>query len=404
MKILHIHKFFYLRGGAEFYFQGLMAKQRAQGHEVHAFATRSDRDLPSQDKDYFVRYNAYDRFEGPWRDLAKAKDFIWNSEARKSLVELLADIKPDVIHLHNIYHHLSSSILGVIRESGIPCVQTLHDYKLACPNYAMFTQGKACERCKGGHYCQAIRHNCLRGFWPSMLAAAEMSFTKYNQSYERTVKTFICPSRFMQEKMREWGEPPGKLVHLPNPTDIPARLDGQRDTGPYVFVGRLSPEKNVETLIKAFTKTDKAELLVIGEGPERLRLEKLAQESATENRIQFLGFRSGDELEAHRIKARALLLPTISYENSPLTVLEAMAHGVPVIASRIGGIPELVQDGLTGLLVEPGKVEAWIEALEQMESFTSDQRLAMGDAGRELAIKSHGWEQHLSELEKIYRF
>ena len=402
MKILHIHKFFFLRGGAEFYLQGLMAKQRAQGHEVHAFATRSERDLPSQDKDYFIRYNAYDRFEGPWRDLVKAKDFVWNSEARRSLAQMLADIKPDVIHLHNIYHHLSSSILGVIRESGIPCVQTLHDYKLACPNYSMFTEGRACERCKGGHYCQAIRHNCLNGFWPSVLAAAEISFTKYDQSYERTVGTFVCPSRFMQEKMREWGEPPGKLVHLPNPTDIPDHLGGQRDTGPYVFIGRLSAEKSVDTLIKAFAKTDKAELLVIGEGPERLRLGKLAQELAG-GRIRLLGFQSGTDLDRYRSQARALLLPTISYENSPLTVLEAMAHGVPVIASRIGGIPELVRDGLTGLLVEPGNVEAWIEALEQMESFTSAQRIAMGDAGRELAVKDHGWDKHLTELEKIYR-
>ncbi|MHB8830861.1 MAG: glycosyltransferase family 4 protein [Patescibacteria group bacterium] len=401
MKILHVNKFFDLHGGAEFYLHDLMTRQAKLGHEVHILATQAENNPPSVDEEYFVTRYHYDRSEGAWRDVKKAVNFLWNNEAKKSFGRMLADIKPDVIHLHNIYHHLSTSILAEVRQSGIPCVQTLHDYKLACPNYKMFTEGKACERCKGGHYCQAIRHNCLNGFWPSSLAAMEMAGTKLRQSYERTVGTFICPSEFMKNKMTEWGEPSGKMVLVPNPVDVPERVSNDRGTAPYVYVGRLSYEKGLETAIRSFARVPLAVLEVVGQGPEALRLQRLAQELAPE-RIKFLGFLGGAALADYRDKARAFVMPTVMYENSSLAILEAMAAGVPIIASDIGGIPEMVKDGVNGFLAKPGDVESWIEAINQMESFSSEQRLEMGDAGRELAKNNHNWERHLKQLDEIY--
>ncbi|MFA6099416.1 MAG: glycosyltransferase family 4 protein [Patescibacteria group bacterium] len=401
MKILHVHKFSDLRGGAEFYMHQLMAHQKKQGHEVHIFSTRSGQETGFEDEKYFVTRHAYDKTEGVGQDIKKAASFIWNAPARKSFARMLKDIKPDVIHLHNIYHHLSTSLLAEVRSSGIPCVQTLHDYKLACPNYKMFTEGKACERCKGGHYCQAIRHDCLNGFWFDVLAVAEMNMTKFKQSYERTVKTFICPSEFMKNKMTEWGEPPGKLKHLANPVDMPEKISDDRGKGPYVYIGRLAAEKGLDAVIKAFARLPSSELLVIGEGPERLSLQRMADELSASN-IKFLGFQSGEALVGFRSRARALIMPTLMYENSSLAILEALAWSVPVIGSDIGGIPELVKDGINGFLVKPGKVDAWIEAIEQMEAFTLSQRLEMGEAGREIAKKDHNWEDHLKQLENIY--
>ncbi len=401
MKILHVNKFFDLRGGAEFYLHDLMARQKKLGHEVHVFSTQADKNLPSVDEEYFITRYHYDRSEGAGRDVKKAVNFLWNKEAKKSFSRMLVDIKPDVIHLHNIYHHLSTSILAEVRQSGIHCVQTLHDYKLACPNYKMFTEGKACERCKGGHYCQAIRHNCLNGFLPSSLAALEMAGTKFKQSYERTVKAFICPSEFMKNKMIEWGEPSGKMVYVPNPVEIPGHVSNDRGTAPYVYVGRLSHEKGIETAIRAFARVPSAELEIIGQGPEALQLQRLAQELAPE-RIKFLGFLGGAVLADYRDKAKAFIMPTVMYENSSLAILEAMAAGVPVIASDIGGIPEMVKDGVNGFLAKPGDVESWIEAINQMESFSSEQRLEMGDAGRGIAKQNHNWEKHLKRLNEIY--
>jgi len=402
MKILQINKFFDLRGGAEVYMHELSEKLRERGHEVHAFSTKSPKNLQSDDKEFFVRRYNYDRKEGMAKDAEKAFNFIWNKEAKQSLDAQLTEQKPDVIHLHNIYHHLTSSILSIIRKHKIPCVQTLHDYKLACPNYKMYTQGSVCERCKGGKYHNAILHKCLfPGLAPNILAAAEMSLTKITHSYERTVKTFICPSKFMMQKMEDWGEPPGKLTYLPNPVQIPAEASSARGRGDYVFIGRLYPEKGIETLIRAAARVPSVKLCVVGEGPDRHKLESLANQIA-EGRINFLGFQTGEELKRIRREAKALCIPSVWYENAPLTALEAMAEGVPLIASDIGGLPELVTDGVSGFLAKPDSIESWIEALQQMETFTNEQRLELGDYGRDQAIKNFGWESHLDALERIY--
>jgi glycosyltransferase involved in cell wall biosynthesis len=402
MKILQVNKFFDLRGGAEVYMQELSRKLRKRGHEVHAFSTKSPKNLQSDDKDYFVtRYN-YDRKEGMVKDAKKAINFIWNKEAKQSLESQITKQKPDVIHLHNIYHHLTSSILSVIRKHKIPCVQTLHDYKLACPNYKMYTQGSLCERCKGGKYYNAVLHQCLfPGLAPNILAATEMSLTKITHSYERTVKTFICPSKFMLEKMEEWGEPPGKLAYLPNPVEIPAQVSASRGHGEYAFIGRLYAEKGIETLIRAAARVPSIKLNIVGEGPDRNKLEALANQIA-QGRINFIGFQTGEKLQTIRQEAKALCIPSVWYENAPLSALEAMAEGIPLIASDIGGLPELVTDGVSGFLAKPDSIESWIEALQQMESFTSEQRIELGDYGRDQVIKNFDWESHLESIEKIY--
>lgn len=403
MKILHVNKFFDLNGGAEVYLHSLIKKQQEVGHEVHAFSTRSERNLPTVDKNYFITRYAYDKAQGAFLDLKKAKNFVWNTEAKLSFERQVLDLKPDVIHLHNIYHHLSTSILGVIKKHSIPCFQTLHDYKLACPNYKMFVKGRPCERCLGGKYYNAVCNKCLVGFWPSLLASSEMYMTKFFQSYEKTVTRFICPSDFMLQKMRDWGEPPGKLVYLPNPVEQTKELSVLRGTGDYVYVGRLSAEKGPEILIRAFLRANtKNKLLIIGDGPQKFELRQIVEQSGTD-KVRFLGFLDSAQVAVHVSTAKALIQPTLMYENSSLAILEALAWGTPVIASNLGGIPELVQDGVDGFLVEPGKIESWIEAVNQMETFTLEQRLEMGDAGRELVSQKHTWEKHLVGLERIYR-
>ena len=405
MKILQVNKFFDYRGGPEFYIPELMSRLEARGHEVHVFATRSESNRPTPDRDYFVTRYAYDRHEGAWRDAVKAVNFVWNREARLSLERMIADIKPDVIHIHNAYHHLSSSVLKTIRESKIPCVQTLHDYKLACPNYMMFTQGAVCERCKGGHYCQAIKHRCLfPGLLPNMLGAFEMAMTKAFQSYENSVTTFISPSKFLMDKMIEWGEPPGKFVHLPNPIEVTdmenSTASVESDSDSYVFVGRLYANKGVETVIRAAAGAG-VKLDIVGDGPERQRLERLASELCPD-RVTFHGFKTGESLENIRRRSRAVLVPSIWYENGPFVILEAMGLNLPVMASDIGGIPEMVQNNVTGMLVKPGSVEDWTQAFRDMELKNPDQRRAMGQAGRLAVQQGWNWGTHLTKLEEIY--
>ncbi len=404
MKILQINKFFELRGGAEVYMHQLSGKLQSRGHKVHAFATKSSKDLQTEDRKYFVTRHNYDRKEGMVKDSKKAVSFLWNREAAAALDLQIQDTKPDVIHLHNIYHHLSSSILSVIRKHKVPCVQTLHDYKLACPNYKMYTQNSVCERCKGGKYYNTVLHQCLfAGIAPNILGAAEMTFTKLAQSYEKTVKTFICPSKFILQKMEEWGEPPGKLTYLPNPIETPENLMRQKEDGNcnYTYIGRLYPEKGIHILIRAAARVPSVYLNIIGEGPQKPELEELAK-SIAPGRVNFLGFLAGSELAEARRASKAICVPSLWYENAPLSVLEAMSEGLPVIASDIGGLPELVDDGITGFLAKPGSIESWIEAFRQMEQFTSEQRFELGSAGRQKVIDHFNWEDHLKNLESIY--
>ncbi len=401
MRILHINKFFDLHGGAEMYMHRVMEAQRRAGHEVHALSTRSEKNLPSPDASSFVTRSHLDRSEGPAKDAIKAMRFLWNREAEVACQQALETIRPDVVHLHNLYHHLSTSVLAPIRRANIPCVQTLHDYKLACPNYKMFTEGSPCERCKGGHYENAIKHHCLSsGFLPNVLAALEMGMTKARQSYERTVRLFLCPSRFLQEKMEDWGEPPGKLRYLPNPVDLPT-IPASRGGGYLLFVGRLSAEKGLDSLIEAVAKMPELIIKIVGRGPEEARLRAIA-EKAGAHHVEFLGFQSPEEVTRLRERAEAFVLPSIWYENASLALLEAMADGLPCLATRIGGNPELIEDEKQGFLVTPGDVRDWHRALRRFQALSSESRARMGAISREKVRLTYTWQTHLENLEICY--
>lgn len=402
MKILHIHKFFDLRGGAEQYLHRLMAQQAAAGHEVHVLSTRAPGNLPSPDAPYFIHQYDFSRTQGPKRDLQKAAAFLWNTEAKNATTRVIREIQPDVIHLHNIYHHFSTSILGAIRNSGVRCVQTLHDLKLACPNYRMFTEGSVCERCKGGKYWNPIIHRCLFNSTPgNILGGVEMTFTKVTRAYEKTVHAFICPSQFYVDKFREWGEPAHKFTAIPNPAEV-SKTAATGGGGFLLFAGRLSVEKGVETLIRAAARVPSLPLRIAGTGPEEEKLRHLAR-TLNATHVTFLGFVQPQDLTVMRRTAEAVAVPSVWYENSPLTVLEALGEGVPVLASHIGGIPELIQDNHEGLLAAPNDVQAWVEVLERFKELPASARLAMGTKGRERIVAKHSWDTHLAALERIYQ-
>ncbi len=401
MKILHVNKFFDLQGGAEIYLHRLLEEQRRQGHEMHVFSTHASGNLPNSDESRFVERFDYTKRESYAKDLKKSLSFIWNQEARRGLARALKEIQPDLIHLHNIYHHLSSSILGPIKKSGIPCVQTLHDYKLACPNYKMFTEGRPCERCKGGRYFEAVKHHCLSaGAAENILGMTEMYFTKFLQSYEKTVKFFICPSQFMAAKMAEWGEPPSKLKFVPNPA-FTGECTAQRDGDYFLLIGRLSSGKGFENVIRALAKLPHLKIRIAGRGPDEAKLKQLAKTLQVSN-IVFLGFLNKEKLQAERRHALALVVPSVWYENAPLAALEAMAEGLVIIASRIGGLPELVIHEQNGLLVEAQDIDGWIKTLEKFAALSKEARDKMGLESCKFIIEKFNWEIHLKALDQIY--
>ncbi|MBP6944792.1 glycosyltransferase [Patescibacteria group bacterium] len=402
MRILHINKFFDLSDGVDIYLHQVMQRQEVLGHETHILSTRDPKNVPTADSKYFVERFDLSRSEGVREDAEKAIRFLWNREAQHSLQEMIRMQRPDVIHLHNIYHHLSTSILAPIREAGIPCVQTLHDYKLACPNYRMFTEGEVCERCKGGKYFEAVKHGCLAsGFVPNVLAALEMGMTKARQSYERTVRLFLCPSRFMLEKMEDWGEPVGKLRHLANPVELPS--DAMTGGGGYLlYAGRLATEKGLASFLEAAIRIPELPVKIAGRGPDEERLRSLVRGSGVTH-IEFVGFQTGEGLRGLRARAEALVSPSIWYENASLSILEGMADGLPCLVTRIGGNPELIEDGETGFLAKPGDVEDWVRVLRRFQAVSKVGRQQMGEAAREKIKERFLWSTHLEKLQGFYR-
>lgn len=403
MKILHVNKFFDLQGGAEAYMHGLMREQEKMGHEIHALSTRSPSNLLSRDAARFVTRYDLKKSHSPLAEAKIAANFFWNREARRAMDAALSELKPDIVHLHNLYHHLSSSVLFSIRRAGAPCVQTLHDLKLACPNYRMYTEGNLCERCKGGHYTEAIKHRCLTAaFTPNVLAAFEMGFTKLTQAYERTVHTFICPSRFMAEKMKEWGEPPSKFRVVAPPVIFPPAV-AARGGGYLLAVGRLSPEKGYDLLLRAAAHVPTARILIAGAGPEEDRLRAFLQTQKIKN-VELVGKKQRDDLVKLYSGAEGFIACPVGYENAPLSVLDALGYGLPVLAARIGGLPEMVEDGVNGYLVERGSADAWIVALKKFEDLSPATREAMAQASRRLAEKNFtDWRGHAARIEEMYK-
>lgn len=401
MRILHVNKFFDLQGGAEVYLHELMENQQKAGHEVHAFSTRSPKNVLSPDADLFVTRFDLDRRDGAAVDAQKAINFVWNQEARRAMREAIAHIKPDVVHLHNIYHHLSTSIFSPIKAADIPIVQTLHDYKLACPNYKMYTEGAPCERCKGGNYHEAIKHRCLSsGFVGNLLGAFEMKMTKAVQTYEKNVELFLCPSRFMKEKMEDWGEPAAKMRYVPNPTTW-MEVSAPRGGGYLLYVGRLSSEKGLMGLLKACVRMPDIPLKIVGRGPEETRLRAFADKHGASH-IEFVGFQPPSEVAKIRARAEALLLPSVWYENASGAVLEGMAHGLPCLVTRIGGNPELIEDGVSGYLVKPDDTDDWMRVIRRFQALSTDARDQMGQKSREGIQKDRLWSQHLERVMECY--
>lgn len=363
MRILHINKFLWVAGGVERYMFDAAALCERRGHEIAYFAMADEaRNRTSAQSPYFVS-NLDFKAASPASMLSKSAKVlgktIYSFESKRKLRDLVRDVQPDVAHLHLIDHHISPSILPVLRDAGIPIVQSIHEYKRICPNYRLYIphENALCERCLSGHYYHCAVHRCLKHSLPvSTLAAVAMAFHKALRIYEDNVDLFLCSTQFLADKLAQGGMPKDKLRHVPLTLDLDRYISDQAPGDYAVFVGRLEREKGVHTLIEAMKTHPDRKLIVVGDGPERPALEASAREAGLSG-VEFAGFQEGQALHDLIAGARFLVMPSEWYEPCGLAAWEAFAFGRPVIASRIGGIPEHVRDGETGLLFEPGNAE-----------------------------------------------
>jgi glycosyltransferase involved in cell wall biosynthesis len=327
---------------------------------------------------------------------------LYSRHAVRQLSALLDACRPQLAHLHNIYHQLSPAILPLLAERGIPAVMTLHDLKLACPNYKMRTEGRICERCLGGGYHHAVLHRCVQNsIAASALCAMELFAHRWSGLYEKHIERFIVPSRFYLQKMIEAGIPAEKLVWIPSFTHVDRYVPRYGGDDYFVYVGRLSEEKGLLTLVEAVRGFTRGTLLIVGDGPMRPILERVVEAGGLSN-VRVVGPKWGAELADLLAGARFSVIPSEWYENGPRSAIESFACGTPVIGANIGGLPEMVDDGETGLLFEAFSATDLRAKIEQL--FASDREAArMGRAARVKAEREYSPAGHLPRLLGVYR-
>lgn len=411
MRILQINKFFFLRGGTERYFFDLCDLLAEHQHKIIIWSTRHKNNFPWPEQDQFADFYDLAKREGIFKDLRKIKNIFWHKEAARKLEKVIKITRPQVAHLHNIFSHLSPSVILTLKKFQVPTVMTLHDWKLFCPNYLFFSRGNLCFDClEKKHYRGCVAKRCLKNSLPeSILGYLEARWQKDILRVADKIDAFIAPSRFMQEKALAWGISPSKLFRVPHfhsaivwpnrPYD--GRIDGTRN--PYfLYFGRLNAEKGVDTLIEAFVKISRRfprwRLKIAGEGPERPLLEKLA---ASSRAVEFLGFLKGEKLQTAVYNAYLTLVPSLCPETFSYSALESFCLARPVIASDRGALPELVRHKKTGLCFKPEDDQDLSAKMAWAVSNPKTVR-EMGEAARRVAKKKYAARQHYRAILKIY--
>jgi glycosyltransferase involved in cell wall biosynthesis len=401
VRILHVNKFLYRRGGAEAYMEDLADLQVAAGHTVAFFGMahplNAHLEYASHYPDHIELEPPPPTLTGRVRGVAR---MLYSTSAKRGIDAVLVDFRPDVVHLHNIYHQLSPSVLRPVARRRIPAVMTLHDYKLACPTYQFLDHGNLCQACLGGHFQHAILRRCKDGsLGSSAVMAGELFVHTITRAYS-PVRVFICPSRFLEGRMRAAGVFPRRMRHVPHfieTKDIPVKAS----PGVGVLVaGRLSPEKGIDVAIRAVGEIGEATLEIAGTGPEEASLRRLA-DSVAPGRVRFHGLVDKAEVQRLMLAASVVVVPSRWYENQPMVVLEALARGVPVVGSALGGMPELIDPGVTGDLVAANDHVALAAALRPYVADPA-RAFAMRDSARASIVSEFAPQRHLERIGEAY--
>lgn len=403
MKILYLNNYHYIRGGSERVYFEEAKLMREHGHSTCFFSRVHPNNIECDDASYFPEDINTSLFSLSRKSLTSILSMFYSLESKRCLSKLLSKQFFNIAHAHNIYGRLSTSVLDELKNNGIPVVMTLHDYKIICPNYQLMRDGRICEDCKGERYYNCLMRRCYKGSMAaSILYTLETYFNEYAGKYKNNVKILISPSKFLRTKIIEFGWPEKKIMHVPNFLNLDEYQPAFSHDGYLLYLGRLSLEKGVGTLIKAFKqiRSSNARLVIAGDGPLR---ESLQRDCLDDDRISFAGYLQGDNL-VHVVKrATALILPSEWYENAPMSLLEAFAYGKPVVGANIGGIPELIEHGKNGFLFTSGNSEDLFDKLQKIFALSMSEVALMGRMARATVESGHSAKVHFERLMDVYQ-
>ena len=396
LTVLNAGQNYYLRGGSDRYQFALSNLLQQHGHCVIPFAT----DNPQNEATPWSKYFAPDvNFTSPtFKDLLQ---FIYSKPAAVAIQSLLAEVTIDVAHLHIYYGKLTASILEPLEQAGVPIIQTLHEYKIVCPVYTLISQGEICQACQGQNFWHATRKRCNRGSLARSLLSTVESYVSLALGSISKIDHFITVSDFQREKTIEMGIPAEKLTTIHNFIDT-SEIEPCSGLGEYLlYFGRLETYKGIFTLVEAASTLTDVPLLIVGDGEARSELEKIIEQRNLYH-IKLLGFKQKDELIPLIRNSICTIAPSEWYETFGLTLVESFAYGRPVIASRIGGMTEIVTDTVDGYLFSPGDLEELRSHLQWMATHRK-QAVEMGLAGRLKVETQFHPELHYEKILALYK-
>ncbi len=404
MKIVVVNNKFYRRGGPETYMIKFMDMIRENGHTAIPFAFADEKNLPSDYAEYFPK-RPRDK-KGIAGVVSGALTAFDNKEADKCLRRLIREEKPDLIFIIVQINGLSPGLIKVAKEEGVPVIHRFSDFFMACPKYSFFRDGNVCEECMHRRYRHAVKHKCSKNSrLVSLLRVMTMRYHNRKKYYDM-VDRFMTPSTHTKSLMvRDGCLTADRITHNPTYIDCTAITPRYDNDGYVLCLGRFSPEKGFEYVVDAFRRLKDIPVKVWVTGdkenatPELLRM---IEEGGLQDKVHFTGFITGKTLDDAISGAMCVACPAIWYENMPNVLLESFSHGKPVIASRIGSMAEVVQDGKTGLLFEPKNVEqiaACIRKLHENPSLTEE----LGKNARKTCETEYSPEKHWQRFTGICR-
>ncbi|HEY3369691.1 MAG TPA: glycosyltransferase [Prolixibacteraceae bacterium] len=404
MRILQINQCHYKRGGADVVYLNTIDLLQSNGHEVACISTQNPLNEHSAFNNYFVSYSDA-RKQSFVNKLLKIQPYLYNYEAYNQTERLIKDFKPDIAHVHLFNAFLSVSILDVLHKHKIPVVHTVHDYKLLCPSNGLLdAAGEICEACVNGSILNCIKKRCSESkFTQSAMITLEAFHWKYLNHPLDYIDAFHFVSNFSKKKHLEYlPNIENKATVFYNFTSVHPKKSSEVIEKYYLYFGRLSPEKGITTLIDTWKRLpNHMKLKIVGGGHLFNKLYKEIEFHESKN-IELLGYKSGIELESIIQNAYFVIVPSESYENNPMTIIESYSLGIPVIGSNIGGIPEIINNNQTGYLFEPRNTVQLQTKIQLANNLNADDYINFSKNALEFADSNFAKDIFYDHLMELY--